>query len=169
MTTGRSMQLTKQVGEYLVSAELCRLGFIATTFTGNVPEFDILAINEKYETIPIQVKAIRAGSWQFNARKLLDISIRDDKQQVNGKKDLQYSKLICIYVKLISRGKDEFYIFRLKNLQDIIFNGYSSYLREHRGRRPKNPNSTHTAVSPKDLSKYRDKWDLLKERYEQGV
>jgi len=36
MATGRSMQLTKQVGEYLASAELCRRGLISTTFTGHL-------------------------------------------------------------------------------------------------------------------------------------
>ena len=46
MATGRENHLVKQVGEYLVAAELCRRGFIATTFTGNVPEFDLLAIDE---------------------------------------------------------------------------------------------------------------------------
>jgi len=39
------MQLTKQVGEYLVAAEVCRRGLIATTFTGNVPHYDIIASN----------------------------------------------------------------------------------------------------------------------------
>jgi hypothetical protein len=43
MATGRDNQLTKQVGEYLVAAEVCRRGFIATTFTGNVPHYDIIA------------------------------------------------------------------------------------------------------------------------------
>lgn len=56
MTKGRENQLTKQVGEYLVSAELCRRGFVATTFTGNIPEFDMLAVNGSNETIPLQVK-----------------------------------------------------------------------------------------------------------------
>jgi hypothetical protein len=41
MATGCSTQITKQVGEYLVAAEICRRGFIATTFTGNVPHYDI--------------------------------------------------------------------------------------------------------------------------------
>jgi len=39
--TGRELQLTKQTGEYLVCAELCRKKFIATSFTGNVPDYDI--------------------------------------------------------------------------------------------------------------------------------
>jgi len=43
MATGRDNQLTKQVGEYLVAAEVCRRGFIAATFTGNVPHHDIIA------------------------------------------------------------------------------------------------------------------------------
>ena len=52
MATGRDMQLTKMIGEYLVCAELCRRGLLATTFTGNVPEFDILATDKRlqYET-----------------------------------------------------------------------------------------------------------------------
>lgn len=45
MATGRDNQRTKQVGEYLVAAEVCRRGFIATTFTGNVPHYDIIASN----------------------------------------------------------------------------------------------------------------------------
>jgi len=52
MATGRDMQLTKMIGEYLVCAELCRRELLATTFTGNVPEFDILATDKRlqYET-----------------------------------------------------------------------------------------------------------------------
>ncbi|MCJ7744432.1 MAG: hypothetical protein MUO99_07755, partial [Dehalococcoidales bacterium] len=73
MATGREMQLTKQVG-YLACAELCRRKFIATPFAGNVPEFDILAIDDKYEKRFVQVKAIRGGSWKFDVGKFLDIS-----------------------------------------------------------------------------------------------
>jgi hypothetical protein len=42
MATGRQMKLVGQTGEYLVAAELGRRGLIATTFTGNVPDYDIL-------------------------------------------------------------------------------------------------------------------------------
>lgn len=45
MQSGRQNQLTKQTGEYLVCAELCRRGYIASSFTGNVPEYDVIAIN----------------------------------------------------------------------------------------------------------------------------
>lgn len=43
------MQLIKMIGEYLVCAELCRRELIATTSTGNVPEFDILATDERLQ------------------------------------------------------------------------------------------------------------------------
>lgn len=47
MSEGRQNQLTKQVGEYLACAELCRRGYITTSFTGNVPDFDVLVVNDE--------------------------------------------------------------------------------------------------------------------------
>ncbi len=49
MATGRTMQLTKMIGEYLVCAELCRRELLATTLTGNVPEFHILATDKRLQ------------------------------------------------------------------------------------------------------------------------
>ncbi len=161
MASGRKNQLTKQIGEYLVAAELCRRGLIATTFTGNVPDFDIIATNECFETIPIQVKTIRDGSWQFDARKFIDIAIDNEIQRVIDKTSLSNPDLICVFVRLINQGDDEFYIFRLKDLQKIIFEGYSHNLTRIKGVRPKNPNSTHTALNPSDLKIFKNNWDLI--------
>ena len=47
MATGRQNKLVGQTGEYLVASELSRRGLIATTFTGNVPHYDIIASTEK--------------------------------------------------------------------------------------------------------------------------
>lgn len=161
MATGRKIQLTKQIGEYLVCAELCKRGFYATTFSGNIPYFDVVATNDKNETKFIQVKTIRHGDWQLNAKSFLDISFPSvNKQKVNGKKIIPIADLICIFVKLDEKGKDEFYIFKWKNLQNRIFKGYSKYLEKIGGKRRKNPKSTHTKVSLKDLKKYRDNWKL---------
>ena len=49
MATGRHTKLVGQTGEYLVAAELGRRGLIATTFKGNVPDFDIIASTEQHE------------------------------------------------------------------------------------------------------------------------
>lgn len=112
MTTGRENQLTKQVGEYLVSAELCRREFVATTFTGNIPEFDILAVNGSNGTIPLQVKTIKQGTWQLNAGNYLDIEIQDDtdpKQIIKGIKQLTPNVYIATF--LIGVIKKEKYRF----------------------------------------------------------
>jgi hypothetical protein len=47
MGSGRNNKLVGQTGEYLVAAELSRRVLITTTFTGNVPYYDIIATNEK--------------------------------------------------------------------------------------------------------------------------
>lgn len=161
MATGRNMQLTKQVGEYLAAAELCRRGLIATTFTGNVPEFDILAINEKRETIPIQVKTIQSGSWQSDVTNFLIIDIKQGVQTIGGKVKLPNPDLVCIYIKLIESGKDEFYILKMKEFQDIVLESYTKWIKSHNYRRPRKPESTHLSVASRELSAYRDNWGLI--------
>lgn len=161
MASGRKNQLTKQIGEYLVAAELCRRGLIATTFTGNVPDFDIIATNEVFQTIPIQVKTIRHWYWQLDAKKFITISIDNGAQRVIDKISLSNPDLVCIFVRLISQGDDEFYIFRLRDLQEIIFEHYSQYLEKHGGKRPRNENSTHVSVNPENLKRFEGNWDLI--------
>ena len=165
MATGRGTQLTKQVGEYLVSAELCRRGYISTTFTGNVPDFDILAINDKHKTIPIQVKTINAGAWQFNAAKYIQIEQKKKVQKVAGKIKKDHPNLIFVFVKVIGQGRDEFYIMQLRDLQYIIFRDYKKYLKDRGGIRPKKPDSTHTAVSPHEIERFRNNWELIEEEF----
>ena len=58
MATGREVQLTKQVGEYLVAAELSRRGLLTATFAGNVPAYDIVATGGRGQTALVQVKVI---------------------------------------------------------------------------------------------------------------
>ena len=163
MATGRSMQLTKQIGEYLVSAELCRRGLIATTFTGNVPGFDVLVTDEYFKTLPIQVKTIRGGSWQFDAKKFMEISMFGDKQEIKGKTKLLDPNLIYVFVRLRGkkRNEDEFYICREKDVQDIAFREYTEWLATYHGVRPNKPESTHCSVKSEYLKNYRDKWETI--------
>jgi hypothetical protein len=46
MPSGRHNKLLGAAGEYLIAAELCRRGLIATTFTGNVPFYDNITSDE---------------------------------------------------------------------------------------------------------------------------
>ena len=163
MATGRSMQLTKMTSEYLACAEVCRRGLLATTFTGNVPELDILATDKDLQTIPIQVKGNAKGDWMLNGRKFLKIDYDEETeiQTIIRKWDFKDSKLIYVFVKVVGQGKDEFYILRLQDLQKIIFEDYEQYLKRQGGRRPKNPKSMNFAISLRHLSGYRDSWKLL--------
>jgi hypothetical protein len=95
MATGRHLQLTKQAGEYLVAAELCRRGFISTTFTGNVPHYDIIASDEKGRHVPVQVKTLASGSWQLDIRNFAEVELKDGKQYVGKPLDLGISNLVC--------------------------------------------------------------------------
>jgi hypothetical protein len=159
---GRRNKLVGQIGEYLASAELARRDFIATPFAGNVPEFDILAVDSRLETIPIQVKTIRGGSWQFNAGEFLTIEFNGKIQRIIGKRKLPHQYLIYIFVKLgESYGGDEFFLLDKSELQDIIFKNYSAYIKRKGGVRPKNPASTHCSITPSDLEGFRDNWPIL--------
>jgi len=155
MATGRGMQLTRQIGEHLVAAELGRKGLIATPFAGNVPEFDLLVADEIGRAIPVQVKAINGPSWQFSAKSFLDIEIVRGVQRVNGRKSLINPDLVCVFVLLRGPGTDEFYILRFRDLQSYFAKNYKG------GKRPKNPDSTHCAVWPKHLQKFKDNWPLV--------
>jgi len=52
-------QLAGQIGESLLVAELGRRGIVATAFTGNVPDIDLLAYRDG-RTIALQVESLRA-------------------------------------------------------------------------------------------------------------
>lgn len=91
MRKGRNNKLVGQVGEFLVCAELGKRGYIATSFTGNVPEFDLIVANEKLKTIPIQVKTTTSSSWPTKADKWIDIEIDDhNKKQIDKGNPLDY-------------------------------------------------------------------------------
>ena len=159
---GRRNKLVGQIGEYLASAELARRNFIATPFSGNVPEFDILAVDNRLKIIPIQVKTIRGGSWQFSGTEFLTIEFDGKAQKVAVKKKMAHRELLYIFVKLGENyGGDEFYLLEKAELQNIIYNNYCTYLKKKSGIRPKNPASTHCSVTPDDLSRFRDNWSIL--------
>ena len=160
MQSGYSNQLTRQIGEHLVAAKLGRMGYVASPFAGNVPLFDILAADAHGHSIPIQVKAINGPSWQYRADAFLDIELVDGFQHVRGKKPLPNLALICIYILLQTDEPDEFYIFRLRDLQNYTFKIYRSR------KRPKAPKSFHCAVYPKDLKEFQDNWGLIAKSFD---
>lgn len=161
MATGSSTQITKQRGEYLVAAELGRLGYFAATFSGSVPDFDIVAVDQDGRSAVCQVKAIAGPSWQFDARKFLQIEQDGPVQNVVGDQSLRFPDMPWVMVKLNEEQPPSFYVLQHRDVQAIVRAQYAKSLEKHGGIRPKNPKSTHTAIWPKDIEPFRDKWPLI--------
>ena len=162
MATGRSNKLVGQTGEYLVAAELSRRGLIATTFTGNVPHYDIIASDESGRHVSVQVKAGRGSSWQFsNITQYCDITFNGKRQIVGDKKPCPVRGLIVTFVKIEEDGNDRFYILTWQRLRDLLVKGHKAFLQRHSGIRPQRWDSLHVAISEKTLRPYRDRWDNI--------
>ena len=67
----------------MVVAELGRRGIVATAFSGNVPDIDLLAYSGSKKQ-HLLVKAWRKEAVSFNARRFLRINMEKRKQVVDG-------------------------------------------------------------------------------------
>ena len=157
-------QLAGQIGENLVVAELGRRGIVATTFAGNVPEIDILAYRSG-RSLPIQVKSWRTGTIHFDIAKYIEIRFEGDTQVIEGALEPPDPDLTFVFVRIgESLGDDRFFMVPLHSLQSIMQKNHAEFLGKHGGVRPKNPQSTHTAVRLVDIVEYEGCWDLIESR-----
>ncbi|MDP8206018.1 MAG: hypothetical protein P9L92_05085 [Candidatus Electryonea clarkiae] len=166
MKKGLSNKLAGQVGEFLVCAELGRRGFIATSFTGNVPEFDLIVADEKLTTIPIQVKTSRWNNYPTRANVWIDIEFdHKNKRQIDrGNLDIDNPELIYICISLKktdSLERDRFFILQKKDLQLICAANYRQWMDGHGWKRPRNYKSLDNRYYLKDLEQYEDNWELI--------
>jgi hypothetical protein len=165
MATGRSNQLIKQIGEYLVACELARQGLLVATFSGNVPDFDLIATDFKGSSWPIQVKTIKGGAWQFSIDKFADITFDGRKQLIGDKKPLPIPQLVCVFVLAAEKyGDDQFYVLEWSKVQEILIVNHTSWLNSHGGVRPRQYNSMHCSIVQSDLRDYKDNWYIISSR-----
>jgi|FaiFalFF_MnMetaG_3_1042247.scaffolds.fasta_scaffold03633_4 hypothetical protein len=156
-----------QLGEYLVTVELCRRGFSATPFAGNLPYIDIIVVDRNGHFIPVQVKTIKYNSsWQFDVQDFADVEFQGIRQRLKARKDPPWPNLICVLVQLGRiYGEDEFFILNWEKLRDLIYAKYNDEIVERRGGiRRINPKSTHSALYPRDLYEYKDKWEIFENK-----
>jgi hypothetical protein len=166
MNSGRRNQVTKQVGEYLVASELARRGLLVATFSGNVPDFDLIATDGRGFSIPVQVKTATAGSWQFNMGRFVDIAFDGERQIMGDKKPLAVPDLVYVFVKAAAHyGRDEFFILDEGTLQDVLINHHRGVLAYHGGIRPKQPYSLHAALQADQFAPFRDNWEAITGRF----
>jgi hypothetical protein len=165
MGTGRSNKLVGQTGEYLVAAELSRRGLIATTFTGNVPHYDIIASDESGRHVSVQVKASRVPSWHFaDITQYCAITFDDNRQVVGKKKPCPVNRLVTIFVKLEATGSDRYYLLTWEQLRDLLVKHHRDYLEKHDWIRPKRWDSLHCAIRESELVLYQDKWKTIEKK-----
>jgi hypothetical protein len=166
VTTGQERQLTGAIGEFRVAAELCRQGLLATPFSGNVPNYDIVASGQRGGHVVVQVKAINGGHWQFgDVRLFIEVALRNTPRgvrQVLGHLVREpYPRLVCVLVLLNRNTGDRFFVLRWTELRRIIAEHYRRHLAKHHGIRPKAPRSFHVSLSVDQIDKYEGKWDTV--------
>ena len=161
MARNFSTQLAGQIGESLVVVELGRRGIVATAFSGNLPEIELLAyIGGK--TLHLQVKAWRKGAVSLDARRFLKISMEARKQVVDGLVDELELGLLYVFVNIgETAGMDRYFVLDQGVLAVLVRDGYESFLAKHNGVRPRNAESTHNAVTLAQLQDYEDNWTLI--------
>ena len=168
MANGLSNKITGQVGEYLVCAQLGKLGYIATSFTGNVPEFDVIITNDNLKTIPLQVKTTNGDSWPTKADVWMNIEIDDmNEMQIDkGNKEIENANLIYVCVmlsKINDNNSDRYFILTKAELQNICAENYRKSMDSKNWKRPKNYKSLDNRYHLRDLEKYENNWNLIKE------
>jgi hypothetical protein len=164
MATGRDTKLTGATGEYLVAAELCRQGFVAAPFAGNVPHYDVIASDPHGRHLAVQVKTIRGSSWQFDIRSFLNVELDGQRQVLGRVKREPYPRLACVLVALKNSerdGADRFFVLPWRRLRAITVRGYRRYLAKHGQVRPRSPGSFHTAVNISEVAAFEQRWELI--------
>lgn len=162
MATGRGNKIVGQAGEYLVAAELSRRGLIATTFTGNVPHYDIIASDESGKHVSVQVKASSGPSWQFGSiAAYCDVQFDGERQVIGKMKDCPVKRLVMVFVRIGDYGEDRFYVMTWEKFRDLLVERHAGFLEKHNGRRPKRWESLHCAISETCFTPFRDKWEIV--------
>lgn len=166
MTTGTDTKLIGQIGEHLVSAILGIKGYYASPYAGNVPGFDITAVqSESLRSFPLQVKSSTNGSLiHSQIDKWCEHSLDENNFQKLGKlKKIKHPDMIWIIVRIDEENiaNSSFYLCRHDQIQEKIVNRYRQFMERHGYRRPNGGGSKQAVLDIKDLLEFKDNWKIL--------
>ncbi len=156
--------LQKQIGESLVVAELGKQGCIATSFAGNVPYFDIVAVNpQNCKLKRIQVKSLKKDEWHGTLPEIFF----EIENLANGKQNLKKDKefpgdIIFVFVEI--EREPRYFICKSEIVKKIVREDYFTERNfTIRKRRPNNPISHHHALKRMGIKfkKYENNWKLI--------
>lgn len=141
-------------GKCLVAAELLRRGAYAEPDLGGRSDPDVIAYSpDRTRTAQIKVKAKgilskKIPSWQWNLKHA---------RQALAARPTKYLVLVDL-----APGQPDYYICRLRLIARHVLRNHAEYLRQHRGRRPRNPESEHTLIPLAAVYKGREAWEQLR-------
>ncbi len=69
--------------------------------------------------------------------------------------------MIWVFVVAQEYGKDQFFILEWAEIQKIAVENYKKWLNLKGGIRPRNYMSLHCAISPEDINKHENKWEVI--------
>ena len=166
MANGARNKLTGQIGENLVAAVLGTQGYYASPYSGNVPGFDLTAVDSQtLESFPIQVKTSTIGALvQSSIEKWCEHSIDQNNYQKLGKKlKLKHPDIIWVVVRLGNDGVEgaRFFICKERDIQEKIVNRYRKFMKKHNGRRPGGGASKQAILGTPELEEYENNWSIL--------
>jgi len=167
MKAGKRNKLTGQVGEHLVAAILGTKGYYASPYSGNVPGFDITAVDsETLKSFPIQVKTSNGGSLlRTNIDKWVEFSVgKDKRQKLDNYLPRAHPDLIWIvvWIKDNDISTARFFIATEKEIQKTIVEHYQRFLDQCDSIRPRNHKSTQTMLTIDDLVIFENNWKILR-------
>jgi len=166
MATGMRNKLTGQIGEHLVSAMLGTMGYYASPYSGNVPGFDITAVNsETLQSFPIQVKTSNGGALvQSVINKWVEHRVDEENYQNLG----EFLKLpnpnkiwIMVQIKNNELSSAHYFICTESQIQNKIAKRFRLFMEKHNYRRPGGGASPQAILNVKDLGEFEDNWKIL--------
>lgn len=168
MATGRFNKLTGQIGEYIACAELGRQGFLASAFSGNVPEFDLVVVDESLKSNVVQVKSTRNGNWRTDANTWMILDVLNSGHQVlRGPKLIANPNLLYIFVAIGDAShttSDRFFILNASEVQIAYIKSYSYYMEQKNWIRPTNPYSFDCRINIIDIIVHENKWEKIRDQ-----
>jgi hypothetical protein len=125
-------------------------GHVTEVKTGNVFQLQATDTSGRRE-VTLRVKTKSSGDWQTTTR----IGEPREEKQAETK--------FWILVDTGQRGADVpgFFVVPDWWMCNYVHDEFEAHLRSHGGQRPVNPASTHCAIHPGDVERWRDRWDQL--------
>lgn len=166
MSNGVSNKLTGQIGEHLVAAKLGSLGFYASPYSGNVPDFDITAVNSlTLKSLPVQVKTSNANTLVHSQiDKWIEVELdKNNKYHFGELLPVTNPEMIWVIVKLAAGDIQHarFFICTKLEIRDRIVKRFMKFMEKHDFKRPGGGGSLQAILKYKELADTEDKWELF--------